>query len=149
MPRLAISPEMEATFTIRPDRLLHHLAADDLRASKRACDVEIELRPPCIGRHFFGWHIEAPAADVIDEDIDWPVLGDRTQRRLLCLFRYREVTDERADIRAEGRGFRRGGIERDDLATHEHEVGTRLGKPKRNLLPRTTTAAGYQRPAPC
>jgi hypothetical protein len=125
------------------------LAADDLRARKRARDVEIELRPPRAARHFFRWHVETPAADVVDEDIDRAVLGDRTPRRLLRLLRGRKVADECGDVRAEDSGLCGGGVERGPLAPHEHEVRTRLRKPECDFLAQAPATAGDHRPPPC
>ena len=125
-----------------------HFPADDLRANKCARDVEVELRPPCVARHFFGWHIESPAANVVHEDVDRSELVDGTPGRLLGLLRHRHVRSKRRHVRAEPCERPRHVIKRRAFAPDEHKVGTRLRKSQRDLLAQTPTAARDHRPPP-
>jgi hypothetical protein len=71
---------------IRPAPAPHdHRPAQELRADEGAGEVEVDERVPPLDGHVLGRDVHAPPADVVDQDVDRAVLGERRPARALGL----------------------------------------------------------------
>ena len=99
-------------------------------------------RLPGLDRHVLGGDVDPPAADVVDQDVDGPVLGESRAARALGLRGLPHVGLDREDLTTPRADLRRGLIEGGLLAPYQDDVRPRLGEAQRHLAPEPPAAAG-------
>ncbi len=69
-PLLTIMPLIEAVLIMAPRTALQYRAADDLRREEAVGQIQIDEIPPSVKRGAFDLDLDAPVADVDDQNVD-------------------------------------------------------------------------------
>ena len=131
---------------MRPQLARQHRPAHELGAEEDAGQVQVEVALPHIQRHFFGRHVLPPAADVVDEDVDGPVLIQHALAHPLRFIRREEVRLDEIDSPAQGEQFVMGLEKVARVGADEDQVGADFREGLGHGPAEAATAAGDQGP---
>ena len=124
----------------------HHGAADDLGADEGAGEVQVHQLAPARDPHVADRRRVAPPADIVDQDVERPVRGERSPAGRLADAGIAHVGLDRPGLPAECPDIGGGALEARGIAAGQRDVGAGVGDRKRHLAPEPAAAAGDEKP---
>ena len=121
---------------------LDHRRAEPPRAEHAAGEIQVDQLTPLVERHRFRGDVLAPAAHVVDENVDRGVSFQGRLTRLLAFGGLADVGRDGPGLPAEGANVAGRLLQAGLIAADEDHVGPRVGDRDRHFPPQPATAAG-------